>query len=372
MRFYSLIKISFIILIIATLSCRKSIPEPLRETFSSNLSVINDEFNGIEVVIAGAKGLHIAVAYNRRLEDGTLLVMQKSDNGSLPVICADQEGNNWDIFGYCTSGPREGEKLGLLNSTVGYYFAFNSIYGGVEIYDGELTNAEISISESEEWLIDAEYVFLAGGFDAIPAVEEANFEIYRSKDYLSEDFHVALDDRITVVNVNGNIRAYPHNILTRHEVVNDEINGVPIALSFCPLTATSYCWERGNTSYGVSGMLYNNNLILYDRETESLWSQILGLSVHGQKIGEKPQAIRTIETSFETFVNLYDFRADVMTIETGYVFSYEGNPYVEYDSYDDFLLAPIMYQDDRLLNKERVLAVIVDSECKVYPLSAFN
>jgi hypothetical protein len=342
------------------------------ESFSSNLSVINDEFNGLEVVIAGAKGLHLAVAFNRRLEDGTLLVMQKSVSESLPVICADQEGNNWDIFGYCTSGPREGEKLSLLSSTVGYYFAFNSIYGGVEIYNGEAANPTISIPESEEWLVDAEYVFVAGSFDAIPSVEEANFEIYRSKDYLSEAFHVALDDRITVVNVNGTIRAYPHNILTRHEVVNDEIDGVPITVSFCPLTATSYCWERGSTSFGVSGMLYNNNLILYDRESESLWSQIMGLSIHGEKIGEHPQAIRTFETTFETFVNLYDFRADVMTLETGYVFSYEGNPYVEYDFYDDFLLAPVIYQDDRLLNKERVLAIVVDSECKVYPLSAFN
>lgn len=359
-------------MVLSLLSCRKSIPEGPDVSYSSNLTIINDEFNGKEIVIAGSSGLELAVAFERRLDDGVLLEMEKATSSSLPTVCKDQEGNNWDLFGICVSGPRQGEKLKFINASQGYYFAFNSIFMGVEIYTEGGVDPEIPLFIPEDWLINDEFVFAGGGFDVIPAVEEPQFEVYRSKDFLSSPFHVAKDDRITIVNVDGVIRAYPHNILTRHEVVNDVINDVPIAISFCPLTATSYCWERGTTSYGVSGLLYNNNLIVYDRETESLWSQVLGLSVFGEEIGEEHVPIRFFETSFESFENLYDFQVEVMTLETGYFFSYDGNPYVEYDFYDDFLLFPVIYQDDRLLNKERVLAVVLDGECKVYPLSIFN
>jgi len=366
---FSLLSIS---LIFVVFSCRKQIPEPIGKTFGSGLTVINDSFNGTEVVVVGNEGLQLLVAFSRKLEDGTVLEMTKTSALSIPAMCEDQEGNNWDIYGVCVSGPRLGEKLPLVHSSQGFYFSFNSIYHGVAIYNGASVNPTIPIIDENEWLIDEEFVFAIGGFDAIPAVEVPQFELFRSKDFLVEPFHVADEDRITVVKIGEEIRGYPHNILTRHEIVNDEFNGIQICINYCPLTATGYVWERESNTYGVSGLLYNNNLVMYDRDTESLWSQILGTSVWGDQQSTESLQIRTFETTFETFKNIYDFQGKVMTLETGFPFSYVGNPYDGYNAIDDFLLYPTTYQDDRLLNKDRVLGLVVNGKCKVYPFSEFN
>lgn len=372
MRYSKRIKLFLGIVILFSISCRKSIKEPIKSSFASNLTIINDVFNDVEVVVAGNEGLQILVAFNRRLKDGTLLEMEKASSHPMPVMFKDQEGNNWDLFGKCTNGPREGERLKLLNSTVGFYFAFNSIFKGVEIYNGTDVDPIIAAFESDEWLIDEDYVFAIAGFDGIPSIEEPKFEVFRSRDFLVTPFHVGPEVRVTVIELNGEIRAYPHNILSKHEIVNDEINGTAITINFCPLTGTSYCWKRGSNSFGVSGLLYNNNLVLYDRDTESLWSQILGLSVFGGQKGNVPEAVPTIETTFETFTNLYDFQVKVLTQETGIPFSYDGNPYAEYLAIDNFLLFPVLYNDSRLKNKDRVIGIEVDGECKVYPFSSFR
>lgn len=372
MNYKVIIKIISISLLILVFSCRKQIPEPIGKSFGSGLTVINDNFNGKDIVVVGNEGLQLLVAFERRLEDGTLLEMQKTSALSIPAICEDQEGNNWDIYGLCVFGPRLGEKLPLLHSSQGFYFAFNSIYNGVEIYMGGDVDPPAPVLDENEWLIDEEFVFAIGGFDGIPAVEEAHFEIFRSRDFLVDPFHVSNEDRITVVKIGDEVRGYPHNILTRHEIVNDVINGIPICINFCPLTATGYVWERGSNTYGVSGLLYNNNLLMYDRDTESLWSQVLGRSVWGDQQSAEPVHIRTFETTFDTFQIMYDFQAKVMTQETGFQFSYEGNPYDQYNSVDEFLLFPTSYQDNRLLNKERVIGIEIEGECKVYPYSAFN
>jgi hypothetical protein len=371
MNYRGIFSLSLSILLIFT-SCRKTIETPIGKTFGSGLTVINDSFNGKDIVVVGNEGIQILVAFERRLEDGTLLEMAKTSFLSMPAICEDQEGNNWDLYGVCVLGPRLGDKLPLVHASQGFYFAFNSIYHGVEIYNGSIVNPSIPVLEPNEWLIDEEFVFATGGFDGIPAVEEAHFELFRSKDFIDVPFHVADDDRITVVKLGETIRAYPHNILTRHEVINDVIDGVPISVNYCPLTATGYTWIRNSNSYGVSGLLYNNNLLMYDRDTESLWSQMLGQAVWGNQQGNESVQLRTFETTFEMFKNMYDFQVDVMTLETGFPFSYEGNPYIEYNAIDNFLLFPTTYNDTRLLNKARVMGVIVDGECKVYPISEFN
>ena len=120
---FSLLSIS---LIFVVFSCRKQIPEPIGKTFGSGLTVINDSFNGTEVVVVGNEGLQLLVAFSRKLEDGTVLEMTKTSALSIPAMCEDQEGNNWDIYGVCVSGPRLGEKLPLVHSSQGFYFSFNS------------------------------------------------------------------------------------------------------------------------------------------------------------------------------------------------------------------------------------------------------
>ena len=89
--------------------------------------------------------------------------------------------------------------------------------------------------------------------------------------------------------LHGEKRAYPILILNWHEIVNDVVGGVPVTVSYCPLCGTGTAFHRSfsgvNTTFGVSGLLYNSDLLLYDRGSESLWSQILGQAVSGNSRG---------------------------------------------------------------------------------------
>jgi hypothetical protein len=94
-----------------------------------------------------------------------------------------------------------------------------------------------------------------------------------------------MNRRVTGVRIGNDFRAYPHKILDWHEIINDEIGGKPVAITFCPLTGTSIGIERSlegsPVEFGVSGFLFRNNLILYDRISESYWSQMQLRSIGG-------------------------------------------------------------------------------------------
>lgn len=373
MRSLEIIKYVLLSGLFIVFSCRKSLDSPPElQSYSSNLSIINDVFNGKEVVVVGSRGLQLLVAYERRTEDGVTLEMERPTSLALPAMCKDQFDNTWDLYGECLEGPRKGEYLKMLNASSGFYFAFNAIYNGVAIYSSEGEGVNIALNESGEWLIEEDFVFTIGSFDAIPSVEDASFEVYRSKDYLSSEFFVDQNETVLVIKIGEEIRAYPYSILTRHEIINDQIDDIRFSVNYCPLTATGYCWERNDDSFGVSGMLYNNNLILYDRASESLWSQVIGVAVQGDRKGENVPKLRILETKFETFVNMYDSQGKVMVPDPAYNFNYSDNPYLQYNLMDQYLLYPLAYHDDRLLNKERVLAIVVNGKCKVYPYSLFN
>ena len=127
--------------------------------------------------------------------------------------------------------------------------------------------------EGGVWSIPNEQVLDGGpGKDGIPSVDNPIFyDISQNTVYEEEDLVVGYK-RDTAA------RAYPHVVLDWHEIVNDEINGFPMTITYCPLTGTAIGWDRtidGNvTTFGVSGLLYNSNLIPYDRRTNSNWSQM--------------------------------------------------------------------------------------------------
>lgn len=362
--------ISIAILVFTTISCRKTIQEAEDiELTGSSITIVNDFLNDEPIVVAGSGGLDLMVGFGRQLDDGTILEFVISDN-NLPVLFTDQELNEWNIFGVCVSGARLGDHLPVINGTMGYYFAFEAFYPGVDIYLGSNVNAPPNSTGNEQWLIDPEHVFVAAGFNGIKSVDNPQFLNYKERDYLNSPFYVSDDDRVLVVKVGEEIRAYPHNILNWHEIVNDQIADVNIAVNFCPLTGTGYCWDRGNSTYGVSGMLYNNNLILYDRNTESLWSQIIGQSVFGQHIETYVSKISVFETSFRTAKAMFGI-LKIMTEDTGWNQDYLENPYEQYLAAQDFLLFPTTYQDDRLPTKKRVFGVEINGKCRIYQLKDF-
>jgi len=191
---------------------------------------------------------------------------------------------------------------------------------------------------TEGWLIPVDKVMSGGpGKDGIPALLNPDkTELNQSgNDYLSDD------DLVLGFKSGEDIFAYPHAILDWHEIINDVVGSTPIAVTYCPLTGTGIGWNRiidnKITTFGVSGLLYNTNLIPYDRLTGSNWTQIGLLCVNGELINSKPEIHQMIEMPWGTWKKLFP--------------------------------SP---KDNRLNTKERVLAIIKDDKAKVYRFESFG
>ncbi len=220
------------------------------------------------------------------------------------------------------------------------------------------------------WSIPIDEVFDGGpGKDGIPALAEPGFIAAGEADYVGEN-------DLVIGYVAGNeARAYPHHILDWHEIINDKVSGVNIAITYCPLTGTGIGWNReinGKvTTFGVSGLLYNSNLIPYDRESGSNWSQIRLDCVNGNLIGTEIETFPLVETTWKTWKQMYP-NTKVVSSNTGHNRSYGRYPYGGYRTTNDFLIFPVANEDDRLPNKDRVHGVVLSGSTRVYPMTRFG
>lgn len=229
---------------------------------------------------------------------------------------------------------------------------------------------DVGSAFSGEWSIPQDQVFDGGpGRDGIPAIDNPQF--------VSPDEATFLNDLELVVGYyDGTIAvAYPHEILDWHEIVNDEVNDNAFAVTYCPLTGTAIGWDRTingtTTTFGVSGLLYNTNLMPFDRSSNSTWSQMLLSSVNGELIDTPAEFVPLVETSWGTWKEMFP-NTRVMSRETGFTRQYGQYPYGDYITNNDNLLFPISTDDDRLPRKERVLGVIGNGGTKAYPLESFQ
>ena len=161
--------------------------------------------------------------------------------------------------------------------------------------------------------------------DGIPSIDDPVFDDVRYGDEALDP-----DDPVFGIANDEVAKAYPQNILVYHEIVNDEFGGRGVAVTYCPLTGTAIGFERGSVEFGVSGMLVNSNLIMYDRATDSWWPQMHPTSPLGELAGWSLEEVRVTWT---TWGRWRDFHPDteVLTEETDYVRNYEEDPYGEYN-----------------------------------------
>ena len=180
---------------------------------------------------------------------------------------------------------------------------------------------------------------------------------------------------VVALEIDGDARAYPLQILTWHEIVNDSVGGVPVAVTFCPLCNSAIAFDRrldGEVlEFGVSGNLRNSDLIMYDRQTHSWWQQFTGEGIVGQHAG------RDLEHLSAAIVSFADFKeaqpdGKVLSRDTGFARQYGRNPYAGYDTADG---NPFLFTGDldgRLLPVERVIAVTVDEVDVAFPLGVLQ
>lgn len=182
-----------------------------------------------------------------------------------------------------------------------------------------------------------------------------------------------LSDRSPVIAlaIDGEARAYPLAILMWHEIANDEIAGIPVAVTFCPLCNSSVTYDRRVESevldFGVSGLLRNSDLIMYDRQSESWWQQLTGEGLVGEYAGVLLDIVPSQVIGFGRFAERYP-EGLVMSRETGYNRQYGINPYSNYDSGAG---RPFLFRgeiDQRLDSAvDHVLAAIIGDSAKAYP-----
>ena len=210
---------------------------------------------------------------------------------------------------------------------------------------------------------------LSGGppKDGIPAIDQPQFVSIQEADVWLE-----ANEPVVLVEIGDEARVYPIQILMWHEIVNDTLGGVPIAVTFCPLCNTAIAFERlvgdsQETTFGTTGRLRYSNLIMYDRLTETWWQQATGEGLAGEHAGATLKTVPATIVAWESFQAVHP-DGDVLSRETGFSRSYGVNPY---RGYDDVNESPFLFRGPptpgELPAMARVLTVDRGEEAVAYP-----
>lgn len=199
--------------------------------------------------------------------------------------------------------------------------------------------------------------------DGIPSIDQPKFITANQATFLKPN------DRILGVSIANTHRAYPIKIPNWHEVVNDSIQDKPVIISYCPLCGTGMVYQatiKGKAlKFGVSGLLYNSDVLLYDRQTQTLWSQILAKAISGKWVNTR---LTTIPSNHTTWKSWQEQHPDtlVLSTETGFQRNYNDSPYDDYDKSRNIYF-PIGKNSKRFHPKERVLGITIAGKYKAYP-----
>ncbi len=210
-------------------------------------------------------------------------------------------------------------------------------------------------------------------FDDIPPLDTPKMIPADVADYMLES------DLVFGVEINGDVRAYPLRIMGWHEMFNEVIGGVPVALAYCTLCGAGILFETDVEGYeapfvfGSSGLLYRSNKLMFDRQTKSLWNQFTGEPVSGP-LAQSGIRLKIRPTTITTWA---DWRAahpqtKVLSLDTGHIRNYDsGVVYAEYFASPD-LMFPALTDESRLRQKDYVFGIRVAGGAKAWPLTAFE
>ena len=182
--------------------------------------------------------------------------------------------------------------------------------------------------------------------DGIPSIDKPKFISIQDANKYLEDSELVLG-----LSINDDVRAYPLQILVWHEIVNDKVGDVPVAVTYCPLCFTNQVFNRTLDNgqileFGTSGKLYNSNLVMYDRTAKSLWSQAMAQGIVGKLAGVKLDRIPFDIAYWKEWKQLYP-ESKVLSRDTASTRPYGADPYGDYYTNGDVLF-PVSNRDDRL------------------------
>ena len=206
--------------------------------------------------------------------------------------------------------------------------------------------------------------------DGIPSIDDPRFvSVEEASEWIADR------EPVIVLELNQDVRAYPLQIMIWHEIVNDTIGGVPVAVTFCPLCYSAIAFDRrikGKVyDFGTSGMLRHSDLVMYDRQTESLWQQLSGEAIVGERVGDRLDMIPATLIAFEKFQSAHP-AAKVLSKKTGYRRPYGRNPYA---GYDDIRNSPFLYRGPlpkKVRPMEHLVTVLIHGEAVAYRFSTLK
>ncbi len=212
----------------------------------------------------------------------------------------------------------------------------------------------------------AELVQGCGERDCIPSLDAPKFVPATEAGFLAED------DVVMGLTIDGDARAYPVLIMNYHEIVNDTVGGQAVAVTYCPLCGSGLVFERSfsgrEVEFGVSGLLRNNDLVLYDRQTESLWQQITARAFAGRMRGQELRAVPSAMTTWGRWRNAHP-QTKVLSTDTGFDRPYANrSPYGDYEA-SERLMFPVSF-DRRLHPKTVVYGVEAEAGSYAIPEEA--
>ena len=182
-------------------------------------------------------------------------------------------------------------------------------------------------------LVDRERIVSGGPPpDGIPPIDDPRLEAVAEADWIDPD------EAVLALEIDDEARAYPVRVMIWHEIVNDELGGIPVSVTYCPLCSSGIAFDRrldgALLDFGTSGALYQANLVMYDRQTESLWTQFDGRAVIGERIGQELERLPLATVAWADFARLHP-AGTVVSQETGFDRPYGQNPYSSYEGRDE-------------------------------------
>ena len=206
---------------------------------------------------------------------------------------------------------------------------------------------------------------LSGGppKDGIPSIDKPKFvSVNEANKYINDK------ELILGININGDKRAYPFQILVWHEIVNDVIGNKPVVITYCPLCGTGIAFNRTingeAVEFGVSGLLYNSDLVMYDRKTDTLWQQVTGKAIVGKLTGVRLKQLPLDTLTWGEWKSLYP-DTKVLSRDTSFIRSYGRSPYGDYDT-SKSIYFPVENEDNSLHPKEVVYGIQINGKYKAY------
>ena len=216
----------------------------------------------------------------------------------------------------------------------------------------------------QDALIPIEQVLSGGPVkDGIPAIDKPVFITVNNSDFLHNE------SAVLGVKYKGVVKAYPINILNWHEVVNDRFNEESVVITFCPLCGSGMAFLAvidGEThTFGVSGLLYNSDVLLYDRQTQSLWSQLMNKAISGPHRGKSLVSLPIFHTTWQDWKTRHPDTL-VLSTDTGYKRNYRKHLYASYIE-SPHTMFPLSVVSRRYHPKELVMGLEIEGKFKVYP-----